>query len=324
MKITEKTTLQELFDDPALEAVRGLLISGGSYYEQNAVLSLKELQDRTPTWSCADMVYGLNYLKEALASGGRVVPVYDDCPTDDARHAIRYIALPAENERPYAVLLLAGGAYGTVCTMVESLPVAAKLHEMGISCYCLNYRTADPASFDKGLFPKPLEDAAATVKKILTERQNTRYIVCGFSAGANLAALFAAHAKEYGLPLPEGVMLAYPLNSVLNVPQENMREYMLSGLFGQEHTEEAIRRYIPTEVMREDYPKTYLISCLDDNTIPRADTRQLIDALAQKQIPFFQEVQGRGGHGFGLGTGTDAEGWAERAVSWLEGNKGGQ
>ena len=155
MVFTENTRLQEICQAEHLLPIRDCLISGGRFFEENGLLTLAQLQERSPTWNAKDLLYGLRRLEEPY----KVCSVYGG--EDPRMAAVKLTWLPArEKKHETFVILLAGGAYGAVCTMAESLPVAARLNELGYSCFCLNYRTAVQESFVHGLMPQPLEDLA--------------------------------------------------------------------------------------------------------------------------------------------------------------------
>lgn len=155
MEFRKEMTLAEILDQPCFAQMEGQFIScaAGDWFREKRQLTLEQLQEQNPTWNCKDILYGLNRLQEVATGGNQYV-----YPVGDGAHLMY---LPAKKKRyeTYAILN-AGGAYGAVCTMVESLPVAAKLNELGMDCFCLNYRTANKVSFLKGLMPKPLDDLA--------------------------------------------------------------------------------------------------------------------------------------------------------------------
>ena len=70
--------------------------------------------------------------------------------------------------------------------------------------------------------------------------------------------------------------------------------------------------------LTDAFPKTYLIAAADDDTVPIQDSYDLESALKQHGIPHFIERPAHGGHGFGLGSVTDAAGWVERAISFFQ------
>ena len=162
------------------------------------------------------------------------------------------ITIPQIQNRRYEAyaILNAGGAYGAVCTMVEALPAAAKLNELGMDCFCLNYRTATQSSFTEGLMPKPLEDLALAWRYIESNEaafqlDAENYIVGGFSAGGHLAAMWGAEnhgARRFGIPNPRALLLAYPLIELENLSGP-AAQLLRSGLLGIHSGEEKIAEY---------------------------------------------------------------------------------
>lgn len=331
MKITKDTKLKDVASAPELAQARGQLISGGVdwFSGEGGELTLEELQRRNPTWNHRDMIYGLKRLQEVSGMVDRYVyPVYtvEEAERDPHLGQVHLIHLPAGRRRNglYAILL-AGGAYGAVCTMVESLPVAAKLNELGITSFCLNYRTAVQESFVTGLMPKPLDDLAAAWRLIHSQQgvfgvNAADYIVGGFSAGGHTAALWGTpHLgfRKYGIPAPKMLLLAYPLISMENLKPGPVTDYISLGLFGAGHTGEDIRRYAAHLHVDADYPRVYLVQSMDDDTVPPKDSDDLWLALERAGVLFRMERPASGGHGFGLGSATPANGWVERALAFL-------
>ena len=59
--------------------------------------------------------------------------------------------------------------------------------------------------------------------------------------------------------------------------------------------------------------------CLDDATVPVQSSRVFDNALQARGIVHRSRFPAHGGHGIGLGIGTDAEGWLGQAVQfWQE------
>ncbi len=303
-------TIGEIFNLPQIRPLQGQMISAAQpfFSPEDLTLTLSEYQaQKQPTWNAADMAYGLNRLVTLVDRGVEV-----------GHPAGNLLYLPADERKTdtYAVLL-SGGAYGAVCTMAESLPVAASLNELGMDCWCLNYRTATQQSFYKGLLPEPLEDLAHAIRDIgLPHRP---YVVGGFSAGGHVAALWGtAHlgARHYDLPQPKALLLAYPLLTMNNLPDRPMKKYMCTGMFGAAYTQEDIDNYDVNLHLDENYPKSFLVRCQDDTTISSKDGD---DFLAGLKAAHAEALGKTGGHGFGLGSATDVAGWAEKAFAFTEG-----
>ena len=323
MKFTKNTLLKDILNLPCFRQMSGQFVanSTGDWFHGKDSLSLAGLQQQNPTWYWEDVAYGLNRLQEIALSGERYVYRISESAC--------LIHLPAENRRykEYAILN-AGGAYGAVCTMVEALPTAAKLNKLGMDCFCLNYRTATPDSFQDGLMPKPLEDLALAWKYIKSNEAALRldaenYIVGGFSAGGHLTAMWGAEnhgARHFGIPNPRALLLAYPLIGLENLsgPAAQM---LCSGLLGIHSGEEKTAEYTASRQVDSGYPPVYLVQAEDDNTVPKQDAADMEMALVKAGIPHRIERVPSGGHGFGLGTATAANGWISRALDFVEENR---
>lgn len=320
MEFRKETTLAEVLDQPCFAQMDGQFISSamGDWFQEKRQLTLEQLQKQNPTWNCEDIIYGLNRLQEvALCENRYVYPVKD---------GVHLIHLPAKKKRheTYAILN-AGGAYGAVCTMVESLPVAAKLNELGMDCFCLNYSTANKASFLKGLMPAPLDDLSAAWNYIKEHETKFRvnaekYIVGGFSAGGHLSAMWGTPhrgARSYGIVNPEALLLAYPLIGLENI-HGSAAAIIKTGMLGMGFGQKKALEYTASHHVDGEYPAVYLVQALDDDTVPTQDAKDMEAALLAVNVRHQMERVVSGGHGFGLGSATPADGWVERAFSFME------
>lgn len=68
---------------------------------------------------------------------------------------------------------------------------------------------------------------------------------------------------------------------------------------------------------------TYMVYCEDDPIVSAQTMSTMADTLKQTGVPYLQNVGKSGGHGFGLGLGTDVEGWVEEAVELWQQQIGG-
>ena len=185
---SKNTSLRDIYEAEHLSPIKDCLVSGGNFFAVNGHLSLSELQAKNPTWFADDILYGLKRLKSSY----EVHKTCEDISVDLSGLGLIWFPARAKKRDTYFILL-AGGAYGAVCTMVEALPVAARLNELGYDCFCLNYRTATQASFTNGLFPKPMDDLAAAIIYIDKNKKHfgvtpNDYALVGFSAGGHLAS----------------------------------------------------------------------------------------------------------------------------------------
>lgn len=133
--ITENTKVEDLRKHKDLKTLFPYFIynqvgDGAGNFKKDATC-LKEIEQKNPTWAAEDMVYGLRQLEQICASGGQVLfDVYDSKEVQESpdKECVKLIYFPAKqcnNGSRKTIILAAGGAYGSVCSMVESFPVAA-------------------------------------------------------------------------------------------------------------------------------------------------------------------------------------------------------
>ncbi|WP_433663430.1 alpha/beta hydrolase [Nocardia sp. CA-128927] len=101
--------------------------------------------------------------------------------------------------------LLVGG--GAACRATTSRTAT----EVGIRTWGVDYRT--PPLYP---YPAALDDAVSVYRVALKERDPSRIVVGGDSAGGNIAAALLLRAKDEGLPMPAAL--------VLNTPQVDLTE----------------------------------------------------------------------------------------------------
>lgn len=327
MRITEKTKLKEIFSIQLLKEASPYLIGNGDkVFQGKGNFSLKDLNEEQPTWYADDMAYGLNrLLKIADKDDTYLYQVYsnEEIKEEQDKKNVQLFHFPGKKNGPY-VILLAGGGYGAVCSMVEAFPIAAKLNEMGITAFCLNYRTAQ-----LGLLPKPIDDLAAAVRFIgkhekVFDVNSEKYIVGGFSAGGHTAAMWGTKEmgyRKYNLPAPNMLLLGYPLittDSLSETVPEQVHELFLKGMFGESYTEEKVHTYSVDRQVDKHYPTVYIAHSKDDATVPFKDTQKFTETLEKTGVTSHLEQATTAGHGFGLGSVTEIAGWIERAMRFLE------
>lgn len=342
MIITKETKLRELNEAKIFEQAKNHFIGGAlDFFEGKAgERSLQDLHSEQPTWACEDMIYGLERLKEISQEYEKFVyPVYEpkEIEKEPILSEVQLFYFPAKKDRfsdknsqrvtvsgfPY-VILQAGGGYGAVCSMVEAFPVAAKMNEMGITCFCLNYRTVKEATLENGLMPKPMDDMSRAWRFIKQHEKEfhvnaENYIVGGFSAGGHASAVWGTETfgfRKYNIPAPKLLLLVYPLISVNSLKDSPMKTYMLTGMFGGGFTEENINEYSIEYNVDGNYPPVYYVQSMDDDTVPPINAEYMEKAMRHAGILYRMDLMEHGGHGFGLGSMTDGAGWVERFIEF--------
>lgn len=336
--ITSDTTIKEirslLPDDLFGQLIYDPSKTGaGRFSDENK--TLKDLQAADPAWNADDMAFGLNALCRNAARGKVLHDVYGvgettACPEKACVKLIHFpaeIACSCENSKARRTLILAsGGAYGAVCNLPEAFPAAAEAAALGIDCFCLTYRIGA----QNPLFPKPMDDLGAAFRFLFRHEKKLgirmrHYAVCGFSAGAHLAASWGLRefgCQKHRLPAPEAVLLAYPMLNVwsaLSQMPEPYRDLVLTGLLGTGYSEDSCRAYNIDQNITDDYPSCFIVHAKDDTTVNPHMSSAFAVSLRTAGIPCMIEEPEFAGHGFGRGSETDAAGWLKTAVLfWKE------
>ncbi len=179
---------------------------------------------------------------------------------------------------PFAVVC-PGGGFAYVGSLHEGFPVAREISRHGLNAFVIRYRVGER---------RATEDLAAAVAFVFANAERlevgTRgYSLWGGSAGARMAGnIVLRGGVAYGgdLPKPAAVVLAYTGQSDVSA----------------------------------DFPPAF-VTVSEDDPIARVTTVETrVRNLRSAGVDVEYHRYRNAGHGFGLGVGTDAEGWVEHAV----------
>ena len=183
----------------------------------------------------------------------------------------------------------AGGGFYYVGAIHDSFPHALELSKRGYNAFALIYRP------DAQLACEDLARAIAFVHTHADELQvdTKNYSLWGGSAGARMAAWLGSFGTEYfgekNFPRPAAVIMQYT---------------SLAEVFGNE-------------------PPTYNCVGTRDGIASRRTMNARIKKIRANGTPAQIEIFDGLAHGFGLGEGTVAHGWIDRAINFWEKNFGG-
>lgn len=92
----------------------------------------------------------------------------------------------------------------------------------------------------------------------------------------------------------------------------------LERIGGENFTEEGLAEYSVEYLMDQDYPPCYLIHSKDDPVVNIEASYLMEEQLKRLDVPYRVRFMEHGGHSFGLGNGTELDGWLADAVSFWE------
>lgn len=262
---------------------------------QHIIMTPWLLDVSTAAWNADDIVTGLQALSEEARSGRTVYyPVYseEERSADPQKKDVGLYCLRADSEelRPY-VLLFSGGGFSSVCTMEESLPTASAFRDMGYTVFMGTYRLSGQFGVfqDRELLA---EDIAHCVRFITEHAEEFNvltedYLIGGFSAGACTETCWCVPEtgyKKYDLPRPGAAVFMYGMDWEL-----------MEGV---------------------DVP-SLIYFCVDDPYFSKNLPERFSQSLGERDIAWeLNYIHAL--HGFGLGTGTEAEGWPQKAVRFWQ------
>ncbi|MBK9245855.1 MAG: alpha/beta hydrolase [Burkholderiales bacterium] len=282
--------LGDLLDHPALAGFARLLLPR-SDVDVDREVRLGDFGSLLPYHqhvNARDVIAGLNRLIDDAGAGRRVfIDIYapDEKARDPTKADTGLFFLRGRPGAPFAVIA-PGGGFSYVATVHEGLPYGLAINRHGFNAFVLRYRVGQGST-------AATEDLAAALSAIFRHAAELQvvtegYSLWGSSAGARMAASIGSHgAARFGgdpLPKPAAVVMAYTGHSDTSA----------------------------------DEPPTFVVVGAHDRIAPPAAMQRRVRALEQVSVMVaYHEVPGLG-HGFGLGTGTAAQGWIDDAVRFWE------
>ena len=283
--VTENTRIFDVINDPLFDDYGRLLFPMDARYYGGE--TLRELR---LTWYShirpARTVEVVKYLRARAAAGERVFyPIYTEAEisTNPNKADTGLFFFKGKPGARFAVCN-AGGGFAYVGAMHDSFPHALELSRKGYNAFALIYRPgAQTACQDLARAIAFIHDHAAEL-----EVDASGYSLWGGSAGARMAAWLGAYGTEgFGeraYPRPAAVVMQY------------------TGL---------------SEVTGDETP-TYCCVGTADGIAPWRSMEAFVRAVRANGTEAEIEVFDGLPHGFGLGEGTVAEGWLDRAVAFWE------
>ena len=282
---TRESRIEDVQNDPAFDGFGRLLFPTNTYYYSGDTLEELELTYYSHI-DPEETVEIVNTLRDRVEAGQTVfydIYTEQEKKADPAKRDTGLFYFKGNPGEKFAICN-AGGAFAFVGAMQDSFPHALELSKKGYNAFTLIYRPGAQTA---------CEDLARAITFIFDHAQELEvdtacYSLWGGSAGARMAAWLGTYGPAaFGgddLPRPGTVVMQYT----------GLGEYS------------------------EEDPPTYACVGDRDGIAPWQIMKARLDAMRADGIPTeFHRYPGLG-HGFGLGTGTSAEGWLDDAVDFWE------
>ena len=285
MHLKTNSTIRDVVNHPAFKGFGQFVLplDGGRYDNDMPLANVASLLPYHSNIDPDAVVQTINDMIDGAASGKTIF--YDfytnqQKQLDSTKESTGLFFFRGEPGAPFAVIS-PGGGFAYVGSVHEGFPHAIALSRKGYNAFVLQYRV--------GGEQVATEDLAAAVSYIFRNAETLGvsvkdYSVWGSSAGARMAARIGSYGPAaYGgddLPRPRVVVMAY------------------TG-----HTDFA-----------EQDPPTFVVVGERDGIAPASTMERRVNALRSAGVDVEFHVYPNVGHGFGLGLGTNAEGWLDDAV----------
>lgn len=286
---TENSKVTEVMRDPAFGDYGHLIFPVDIAISED--LELKDVEDILPWYSEVNpkkTVEIVNYMKDRVTDGEQIFyDIYseEEKEADLAKEDTGLFFFRGDPGAKTAIVN-AGGGFMYVAAMHDSFPQALELAKNGYNAFALIYRPgADTACEDLARAIAYLHEHAQELQIDMTD-----YSLWGGSAGARMAAWLGSYGTAYfgeeEYPAPAAVIMQYT---------------GLSSVTGQE-------------------PPTYACVGTSDYIASYESMEQYISRLRRNGTNAEIEVFTGLSHGFGLGEGTVADGWINRAMDFWQQN----
>jgi acetyl esterase/lipase len=286
--ITTNDTVRTIVDHPAFKGFSKLVLprEDDTYYYGTPLSNVRSLM---PYHSHVDpeiVVGTLNHMIDEVNAGKTIF--YDFYTAkqkheDQAKSATGLFFFRGKPGAPFAIVC-PGGGFSYVGSLHEGFPVAREISKKGLNAFVIRYRISEHMA---------TEDLAAAIAYILRNADTLGvskqgYSLWGGSAGARMVGNIALNGvSRYGLgdlPAPATVVIAYTGQSSYS----------------------------------DNFPPTFITVSANDAIANAAVVDMRVENLRNAGVEVEYRRYRTAGHGFGLGTGTDAEGWLDHAVRFWE------
>ncbi len=283
--VTARDSVSSVINHPAFEGFGRHILPGGARNVDQGML-LDDIDALLPYHSHIDSGATVRVVNHMINEVNTGETIFYDFYTDEqkrkdpTKETTGLFFFRGEPKAPFAVVC-PGGGFSYVGSIHEGFPYALELSLKGYNAFVLQYRVGDELRATGDLVAA-LSYIFENSEKLEVSTQD--YSLWGSSAGARMAAnVGSGGTAGLGgdpLPRPSTVVMAYTGHAAYS---------------------------------RTD-PPTFVVVSADDGIVNAAAVDRRVQGMREAGIDVEYRKYRHAGHGFGLGTGTDAEGWLEHAV----------
>jgi acetyl esterase/lipase len=286
--VSTSNTARDIIDYPAFEGFGQFILPLELGYDEDMPLTrVGSLLPYHSNVKPGEVVNSINSMIDEINDGQTIFyDYYTDAQKwqDPAKVSTGLFFFRGNPGAPFAVVC-PGGGFAYVGSVHEGFPHAIALSQKGYNTFVLQYRVGGEQIAS--------EDLAAALSYIFENAETLEvstkdYAVWGSSAGARMVARIGSYGTAaYGgeeLPRPSTVVMAY------------------TGY---------------TDFTKKD-PPTFIVVGDRDGIASASTMERRVNSMRSAGVDVEFHVYRNVGHGFGLGIGTNAEGWLDDAARFWE------
>jgi acetyl esterase/lipase len=285
--LTIDNYVRDIVNHPTFRGFGELLLpldNNSGYYNTR----LSEVSSLMPYHSHVEpaiVVGALNHMIDEVNAGRKIFYDFyseEEKKQDPGKSNTGLFFFRGKPEAPFAIVC-PGGGFSYVGSLHEGFPLAQRISELGFNAFVIRYRI--------GSERHATEDLAAAITYVFRNAEilmveTASYSAWGGSAGARMAGNIALNGvAEYGgenIPKPATAVIAYTGQSTWS----------------------------------KDFSPSFITVAANDGIANVNTVEARVENLRNAGVDVEYRRYESAGHGFGLGTGTDAEGWLDLAVQF--------
>jgi acetyl esterase/lipase len=287
--LTTNDSVRHIVDHPALKGFSRLILprDNNTYHYDTPLSNVRSLMPYHGHVDPDTVVGALNHMIDEVKEGKTIF--YDfyteqQKQEDLSKKHTGLFIYRGEPGSPFAIVC-PGGGFSYVGSLQEGFPLALEISKKKYNAFVIRYRIESQQ--------QATEDLAAAIAYIFRNAETLGvstedYSLWGGSAGARMVGNIAlSGVAAYGggnLPKPAVAVIAYTGQSSFS----------------------------------EDFPPTFIIVSANDGIANVAVVDKRVENLRNAGVEVEYRRYRTADHGFGLGIGTDAEGWLGHAVRFWE------
>lgn len=287
--LTVRSYVRDIVKHPAFEGFGELLLprDDNSRHYDTQLSDAGSLMPYHSNVVPEDVVGALNHMIDEVNDGKTIFyDFYTDGQKqqDPAKRNTGLFFFRGKPDAPFAIVC-PGGGFSYVGSLHEGFPLAQEISKKGYNAFVIRYRI--------GSGQWATEDLAAAISFVFKNAaqlgvSTKDYSLWGGSAGARMAGNIALNGvSAFGgghLPKPATAVIAYTGDSSYS----------------------------------SDFSPAFITVAANDGIASVHSVERRVENLKKAGVDVEYRRYESAGHGFGLGTGTDAEGWLDLAVRFWE------